>query len=102
MTAPLRSYANHLAMHDAIDGAEVLGRGGMGSYELLILLVLARHAGKDQPICWLSYETIARESLCSRDTAIRSIKRLQDGGHLRITGRRRGGTNQYLLVAISY
>jgi hypothetical protein len=64
-------------------------------YEQLVLLVIARHINRGTGMTWLSYDTIATESLCCRETAIKSVKKLVSAGILEIAGKRNGRTNQY-------
>jgi hypothetical protein len=98
VTAPT-TYANHLAMHAARDAVPALVAHGFGTYEVSALSTIASHFAKEQPTCFLSYGTIARECGCSEDRAIKSVRNLVQCGFIEIEGRHRGRTNRYRLVS---
>jgi hypothetical protein len=95
MVAP-KTYANHVAMHCAIDAAVVLKKKGMGSRELLVHLIIARHANREGA-CWLSHDTIAKESASSRWTSMRATRNLAEGGLISIE-EHKSGANFYRLL----
>lgn len=81
----MSTYANHIAIHQALDAAPLLEERGLGSFELSVLICLARHLGKDEPTCWVSYQTIGNECLVSRATAMRAVKKLAKKGFVSST-----------------
>ncbi len=97
MTA-LTTYANHLAIHRTLDLAPALQGLGLGAHDLLVLTVIARHLGHDGQPCWLAYETIAAEALCSRRTVIRAVQALASSDFVEIVGRKNGRTNLYRVL----
>lgn len=55
--------------------------------ERLVLLSLANHAGRDEWECWPSVATIAREARVSVRTAQRSLRLLEEQGHIEVAER---------------
>jgi len=92
-----QTYANHVAMHCAIDAAVVLKKKGMGGRELLVYLVIARHANREGE-CWLTHDTIAKESASSRWTSMRATKNLAEAGLISIEEHKSGANLYRLLV----
>jgi len=74
--APGKTYANHTAMHLVMDLADWLVVKGLGPYEFIVLLVIAKHINQKTQDCWLSYKTIADEAAMARSTAIEAVKNL--------------------------
>lgn len=93
--APLKTYANHTAIHRALDAAPALFASGLGSYELLVLISLSRHIGRNGEAAFPSVDTIASEILCSRDSVLRALKKLTKSGFIRAVGKRQSGTKLY-------
>jgi hypothetical protein len=91
-----QTYANHVAMHRAIDAAVALKKRGMGGSGLLVLLIIARHANREGE-CWLTHDTIGEESATSRWTSMRATKDLAEAGLISI-GEHQSGANLYRLL----
>ena len=92
------TYANHMAMHRVMESADLLRKKGVGGSAMQVLMVLAMHADKDQPTCWMDYDTLAQESTWSRRTCVDAIAKLEAAKIIKITGKHRSGANQYRLI----
>jgi hypothetical protein len=91
------SYANHMAMHRVMECAPLLKNKGVGGVAAQVLMVLAMHAGKIEPTCWLDFDTLAEESGWSRRACVEAIAKLEAAGAIQITGTHRSGANIYRL-----
>ena len=113
------SYCNYKPVHQVLDSTKEIRAAlqriktpraaplskegkqrGMPSAEhsaLPILLSIARHCNQRYE-CWLSYATIATESMWSRRSVVDSIPILVKAGLIQITGQHSSGANEYRLV----
>ena len=79
-------YGNHLAIHAAMEMLPELKAAGMGVYEYIVLLCLAKRASHGKHRCYPSLLTIADESCGCRNTVIKAIRALIKANFMRTIG----------------
>jgi hypothetical protein len=99
--AQVKTYANWAMIHLALDCAGAIKALGMGSFELLVLIVLSRHLNQETGIWALSYATIGRECACHRDTAMKAVHKLVDAGLVEIVGHHDSGAYMFRLGPVA-
>ena len=89
------SYCNHVAVHRALDAADLLREQKIGGSGLSVLIGIARHCNQEDE-CWPSYKCIAEEMLMSKSTVGRALAELIDVGAVQVSKGDARASNSYI------